>query len=261
MVKLKKNIQGALNAWEMLIDFPLPEAVTHKFKAKSDTISTLIGFPLVGLILGILLAFAAFFCTVVFKPVAGSVIFAILAVAFLDLKDSGRGLGLLCSGFLLRLRRLPLAEALPMLTGDWNKITNPLSAVFVSLFEIAKVALLFTLSLYGAKLWIIAILVGAFTVQGVLATVQERNTDSAILPISRDKMQGIWWVSGVIYAVLLMIFPFGVIVAAATVYLCSNGFAEYFKRNFNGVTPDFITVSGAVIEFILLLIGVLFAVQ
>ena len=259
MTKPEKFLRGAMGAWEMLIDFPLPEAVTRKFGGRVDSTSKLAGFPIVGAAVGILLALAAVFCSMVFKPVAGCVIFAILATAFLDLKDSGRGLGLLTSCFLLRLRGVPVAESLPMLTGDWNKIGNPLAAVFVSLLEVGKAALLFTLAFYGAKLWILVILAGAFTVQGMLATEPERDSASPLLPVPHENRRSGWWAFGIISVVLLPFFPFGVIAAAAVVYFAATGLAGFFRRNFDGVTPDFITLAGTLVELVLLILGVLFA--
>ena len=246
MTKPEKLLRGMIGAWEMLIDFPLPDSFVRKFGGRVDATSKLEGFPLVGVAVGILLALAAAFCSLVFKPVAGCVIFAILATAFLDLKDSGRGLALLTSGFLLRYRGVPFREALPGLTGDWNRIGNPLAAVFVSLLEVGKAALLFALAFGGAKLWIVVILAGAFTVQGMLALEPQEN-----------RRRG-WWMAGIVGVVMLLFFPFGVIAAAVVVYFASTGFAGFFRRNFDGVTPDLITLAGALVELLLLVAGLLF---
>lgn len=255
----EKLLRGMIGAWEMLVDFPLPDGLVRKFKGRTDTTSKLIGFPLVGAAVGLLLALAAVFCSVVFKPVAGSVIFAILTIAFLDLKDSGRGLALLTSGFLLLRRGIPFREALLELTGDWNRIGNPLAAVFVSLLEVGKAALLFTLAFFGAKLWIAVILAGAFTVQGFLAIEPDRNSGAPLLPVLEENRRRGWWAAGIIGAVLLLFFPFGAIVAGAVVYFAATGFAGFFRRNYNGVSPDLITLSGTLTELLLLIAGVLFA--
>ena len=259
MTKPEKLLRGMVGAWEMLIDFPLPDGFVRKFGGRVDATSKLEGFPLVGVAIGLLLAFAAAFCALVFKPLAGCVIFAILATAFLDLKDSGRGLALLTCGLLLRQRGVPLRESLPGLTGDWSRIGNPLAAVFVSLLEVGKAALLFALAFSGAKLWIVVILAGAFTVQGMLALDPDRESGIPLLPVPQENRRRGWWIAGIIGLVLLAFFPFGVIVAGAAVYFASTGFAGFFLRNFNGVSPDLITLAGALTELLLLIVGVLFA--
>ena len=258
MTKPEKLLRGMIGAWEMLIDFPLPDSFVRKFGGRVDATLKLAGFPLVGVAVGILLALAAAFCSLVFKPVAGCVIFAILATAFLDLKDSGRGLALLTSGFLLRYRGVPFREALPGLTGDWNRIGNPLAAVFVSLLEVGKAALLFALAFGGAKLWIVVILAGAFTVQGMLALEPDRDSGLPLLPVPQENRRRGWWMAGIVGVVMLLFFPFGVIAAAVVVYFASTGFAGFFRRNFDGVTPDLITLAGALVELLLLVAGLLF---
>ena len=261
MMKPEKYLRGAFGAWEMLIDFPLPAALRARLGGRTDATSKLVGFPLAGAAVGILLALAAVFCSVVFKPVAGSSIFAVLCTAVLDLKDSGRGLGLLTSCFLLKQHGVPMVDALPRMTGDWNAIGNPLAAVFVSLLEVAKAALLFMLAFYGAKLWILVILAGAFTVQGMLAADPDRESGVPLLPVPHENRRVGWWAFGILYLIMLPFFPFGVIAAGAVVYFCATGFAGYFRRNYGGVTSDFITLAGSLTELLLLIVGVLFALD
>lgn len=95
MSRIEKLYRGTLSAWGMLIDFPLPEYFRRQLGRGADSLSTACGFPLVGVAVGILLAIAAGFCSVVFNPVGGGIVFALLAAAFLEFKDSGRGAALL----------------------------------------------------------------------------------------------------------------------------------------------------------------------
>ncbi len=257
MTKVEKYLRGAFHAWDFLIDFPLPDSIRERFGKRVDTTSILAGFPLVGAVVGILLALVAVTCTAIFKPVAGSIVFAILAVAFLDLKDSGRGLGLLTSAFLVRKSGIPFSEALPQLSGDWSRINHPLASVFVSLLEIFKAGLLFTLAFYGAKLWIFVILVGAFTVQGMLATEADRATNVPLLSVPRENRRVGWWTFGILCALTLFFFPFGVLAAVFVVYFTVTGFSGYFRRNFGGVSSNFITLAGTLAELFLLIVGVL----
>ena len=59
MMKPEKYLRGAFGAWEMLIDFPLPAALRARLGGRTDATSKLVGFPLAGAAVGILLALAA----------------------------------------------------------------------------------------------------------------------------------------------------------------------------------------------------------
>ena len=257
MNKFEKYLRGAVNAWDFLIDVPLPEPVRTRFGKKVDASTILAGFPLVGAVAGVVLALVALFCTAVFRPVAGCTIFAILAVAFLDLKDSGRGVALLTGWFLMRRNGISFPEALPQLKGDWDRLNHPLASVFVSLLELGKAALLFSLAFYGGKFWIYMILVGAFTVQGLLAMEPERGSGVPLLPVPPENRRYAWWAFGILSFFAFLYFPFGVVAAVCVVYFTATGLAGYFERNFGGVSSDFITLAGALTELLLLLVGVL----
>lgn len=259
MMKPESFLRGAFCAWEMLIDVPLPAALRARFGGGTDTTSQLAGFPLVGAALGLSLALVGAICSFLFQHVAGSIAFALLCTLFLDWKDSGRGLGFLTSCFLQKQRGIPMDDALQEMTADWNRIGTPLSAVFVSLLEVGKAALLFTLAFCDAKLWILVILIGAFTVQGMLASEPERESGVPLLSIPQENRRIGWWVFGILYLILLPFFPFGVIVAGAVVVFCATGFAGYFLRNCGGCGSDLITLAGSLTELLLLVVGVLFA--
>ena len=82
-------------------DADLPSGLEEYRRRGCDQFSRLIGFPLLGLAIGVVLVLVAAFCSAVFNRIAGGIIFALLATAFLDLKDSGRG------GGLRRVRAVP----------------------------------------------------------------------------------------------------------------------------------------------------------
>ncbi len=262
MVKPEKLYRGMLAAWEMLIDFPLPAEIRAPLRRGCDPVSRAAGFPLVGVTVGLALVSVAWFCSVVFNEVAGSVVFAVLATAFLDLKDSGRGLGLQTSLFLLRGRRVPLTEALPALnSADLNAVGSPAAAVFLALLEVLKILFLFMLSFFHAKLWIVTVLVGAFTVQGVLAMQPDVTTQQPFIPLPPESRVRIWRPFAVIFVLMMLVFPIGMIVAGAAVYFIATGLSRWFDRTFGGVSAAWITLVGAVTELGLLALGILFALH
>ena len=82
-----------------------------------------------------------------------------------------------------------------------------------------------------------------------------------LLPVPHENRRAGWWAFGILYLIMLPFFPFGVIAAGAVVYFCATGFAGYFRRNYGGVTSDFITLAGSLTELLLLIVGVLFALD
>lgn len=261
MSKIEKLYRGTLAAWGMLIDFPLPEYFRLQLKHGADALSTACGFPLVGLAVGVLLVIVAGFCCVVFNPVGGSIVFALLAAAFLEFKDSGRGASLLGSFFLLRLRGVPTVEALPRLNSDIAALNNVAAGLFLGLLEALKICFLFLLCFFHAKLWIVAVLVGAFSVQAFLALQPAAGGAPPLLPVAPESRMRLWRILAVLYVVMMLAFPVGMIGAGAAVYFCATGFAKYFERCSDGITSDLITLAGAVTELLLLLVGILLALH
>lgn len=261
MVRMDKWGRGVLAAWEMLIDFPLPPSLEEYRGRGCDQFSRLIGFPLLGLAIGAVLVLVAAFCSAVFNRIAGGIIFALLATAFLDLKDSGRGVGLLLSLLLLKFRRIPFRESLGALNPDLAQADSPRLTVLLAVCELLKALFFFLLCFYGAKLWLVVILVGAFTVQGTLAMLPDSESGKPFLAISEENHRKIGIAAAVIYVLLMPVFPVGIIAAGAAVYFIATGFRRYFLHEFGGVTANWITLAGAITESVLLLVGILLALH
>ena len=254
MVRVDKWVRGTLAAWEMLIDFPLPSGLEEYRRRGCDQFSRLIGFPLLGLAIGVVLVLVAAFCS-------AGIIFALLATAFLDLKDSGRGVGLLLSLLLLKFRRVPFRESLGALNPELVQTDSPQLTVLLAVFELLKALFFFLLCFYGAKLWLVVILVGAFTVQGTLAMLPDSESGKPFLAISEENHKKIGIAAAVIYVLLMLAFPVGIIAAGAAVYFIATGFRRYFLHEFGGVTANWITLAGAITESVLLLVGILLALH
>ena len=261
MSRIEKLYRGTLAAWGMLIDFPLPEYFRQQLGRGVDSLSTACGFPLVGVAVGILLAVVAGFCSIVFNPVAGGVVFALLAAAFLEFKDSGRGAALIGSFFLLRQRGYTAADALPRLNSDLAGLNNVMIGLLLGILEAVKLCFLFLLCFFQAKLWIVVVLSGAFFVQAYLAMQPVAGGAPPLLPVSPENRMRLWRILAVLYVLLMLAFPVGMIGAAAVVYFCATGLARYFERSCGGVTSDLITLAGSFAELLLLLIGILLALH
>ena len=186
----------------------------------------MIGFPLLGLAIGVVLVLVAAFCSAVFNRIAGGIIFALLATAFLDLKDSGRGVGLLLSLLLLKFRRVPFRESLGALNPELVQTDSPQLTVLLAVFELLKALFFFLLCFYGAKLWLVVILVGAFTVQGTLAMLPDSESGKPFLAISEENHKKIGIAAAVIYVLLMLAFVIAFAVSAVVGFFL----VPYLKR-------------------------------
>ncbi len=252
---------GVITAWEMLIDLPLPTALRKKFRRRADPAMTLMGFPVVGLLFGVAAWLAGTLFHNLFNPVAASLLWALLVAAALTFKDYGRGVSLLGSCFMLKLRGEPAAEAAVRAESGISILNHPAATLFLGLFEILLVVFLYLLASYGATGWITVVLTGAFTLQGYLALHAEDLAGSPLLPVAPEEHRRLWITAGIIGLLLVFVFPVGVVAAAAIVYFASTGFAGYFRRNLGSLTADQVTLVGTFIEFLLLFTGVLLALK
>ena len=73
----------------------------------------------------------------------------------------------------------------------------------------------------------------------MLALEPDRDSGVPLLPVSLENRRLGWWMAGIIGVVLLLFFPFGVIVAGAVVYFASTGFAGFFR----GISAVFLRIS------------------
>ncbi len=259
MTKQERYFRGLLGAWELLIDFPLPQSLADRLGKGVDATSKLVAFPLVGAAVGILLALAAEFCSKAFNPVAGNIIFACLGAVFLELKDSGRGQRLLLALITAFRQKRNLASELPGLVPERSRSDFAFEQTFSTIFQLVKVTLLFVLAYYSAKLWFAAMLIGAFTVQGILAMEPDNESGHPILPVPAENRRFIWFSAGVLTIPLLFCFPLATFLGIALVYFSAAGLAGFFRRNYSGVTPNLITLAGYLTEFALLILGILLA--
>ncbi len=257
MIKPHVWFRGALAAWGMVIDFPLPGAL-RKYTVRAVPGNwVLAGFPLVGAAAGAVIALAAWLFSGVLNPVAGSLFFALAGLLFLDLKDFGRGIGLLTSFFELKARGIPVVEALPELDPDVSRIGQPSAVVLLAVLEILKLALLFLLSFYGAKLWLAAVLAGSFSLQGLLAALPVRLSGRPLLVLPGKNGRREFLATALALAVVWFVFfPLATLAAVLILYWLSGALGRAFDRIYGGVTADFITLSGVLAELLLLLIGI-----
>jgi cobalamin synthase len=262
MNKILAFYTALLNAWPMVIDFRLPQFFIPAKKAAPTRKMQLTAFPALGGICGLILVVIGSLALHVFNPIAGSLLFAVLAVLLLEFKDSGRGLGLFLSLLLSQLNGTPWRDALPRLSSDLNRpLTTPLAVVFLSLLEVTKLLFFFTLAFYGTKYWLVVVFCGSFAMQASLMLLPQAGKQIPFLTVSPDERHSLWYGVAPFALLSLIYFPFATI-AAAAFFLIFQRFAERtLLDDFRGATADTITLAGTITEYALLVIGIFLAIH
>ncbi|MDD3886021.1 MAG: hypothetical protein PHI35_04050 [Victivallaceae bacterium] len=251
---------GFMAALTLCCDW-VPERLKHRFDpAKGDAASTLIWTPVAGALLGVLPVVLGGLTGVLFNRVAGAAVFAVAALFVLDWKDSGRGLGLLVSLFVLRTRGYSTFDALPRLNHDLSgPLTVPVGAVFLPVLTMCKLGVLFLLAYYEERLYFVAVTAGGAAVRGMLLTLPRIGAKRVPAFDLTSAQAGRMWISAAAIGIwLLFFYPLGTVIAGAVVFIAVRESGRYFMREYSGVSGDLVNLAGAVTELVLLVLGMLF---
>ncbi len=243
-------------AWELMFDWKLPGFLASRRQGPGGDLTMLLAV-LLGTAGGVLLAFIGAACRLIFAPLGAALVFAVIALIFLETKDSGRGSGMLLRVMPLIIRRQPVLPALPYLEpvtlreiGDGERCWSAAALLIV------KLGSLIYLGYIGAWGWIVAVCSLAFAVQIYLATLPGMNTSE---PLVRPAFPPeATWIVG-IFPVLFVAVHY--LQAALLAIAVAGVLAVLARRNFvqvcGGVTGEMVSLTGSMAEVLLLLSGIL----
>lgn len=252
---------GACRAWETLTDFPLPlTSLRGKFSELSGT-DILVWFPLIGALCGALLAGAGVLVTALTNRIAGAVAFALLALAFMLLKDSGRGILLLVSLLLNRRAYGEFGAAFSSASSDRAVLGTHSGSALAFILTAAEFLILLLMGLHGAGLFLAAILAGAFSVQGAAASCPDDSGAALITDPGHHGLRWMWWASAVVAVVCFLSFPLATAFGVGVVYAVAAVLSGFVRSVCPERSPDLVTLLGAVAEALLLLCGFFWALR
>ena len=256
MRRTPRFLSDVRGAWETLADIPLPESFPGGGAAADGRM--LLWFPLLGAFCGAAIAALGKLAALLTNQVAGATVFAFAGLAFLILKDSGRGIVLLISLLDRRLDAGSFAKALSGVSSDRSVLSEVRFGVPVaSALAIVEFVALFLMGLHGSGYFLVAVLTGSFTVQGGLAAgFPER--DSRLVPDEDGAgCRRMFFAAAVIAAFSLWRFPVATAFSVALCCLMIFGYSGVVRREVEAATPELITLAGALTEAGLLLCGFL----
>ncbi len=239
----------ALGAWEMLSDLRLPVAVSGNSGA-----GALPFFPLWGVVCGALCVLIGTLAALVTNRIAGAVIFAAVALAFMLAKDSCRGVNALRSFAMGRRSRGAFGAALEHVSCDGGADqTETLVAAVSALIEFI---LLLLIGLYGSAWYLPFVFAGGFTVQGVLAAEFGIVADP-----ERVDVKTMWIVFAVVGLISFVFFPLATVIGAVIVYALAVPGVKFIRANVDAPGADIVTLWGALAELALLLSGFFWTIR
>lgn len=235
MKNLFEVIAGSLlYAWRKQMNIPLPRKLYKVSRGGGDWQCA--GFPLLGWLLGLLIALAGALTELIFNVYAGALVFAILAWLLLFLRDSGKSDSLFAANI---INRLP----------DSNV---PMQTVVPVVLLLGRMILLVLLYVHG-EMWHLPLVIGGIFTLEALLTIDGSFMPPLVddSPESRRNMVSI----AVILALVSFVFTPLATALGVTVFLVIRQVAQH-KSDGEGSDLMQITLAGSGAGWALLLAGV-----
>ncbi len=255
---LKKAL---LNAWNMLIEFPLPFLRHNEEDAAGDTeeavLLTQTFFPLVGIICALSALLLGAVLGRLLHPVPAAAVFAGLLTYFCVYKDDGRGLAGLMSLAAFKRKGISPDQALsdlPDSIGDTNAPAATLTMVLVILFQLFAFSLM---AFYAYIYWLAAVFILEFAIEGDLATMASLEQKQPLLAVKKSKQRYIWFVAGFLVLFVLFKAPVASLLLFGAAFALSYAVKAYCKAKLGGIDSRIIGLTAYVFELFALLLGLI----
>ena len=241
----------ALGAWEMVSDLRIP----FVGQGVSSEVS-LIFFPLLGALCGVVCVLIGSLAGVLTNPIAGAVVFAAAATAFVLTKDSLRGVSLLGSLLFNRRRCGEFGAALKYVSPDYGLDDDPAASIVKPALAIGEFILFLLMGRYCSAWFLPFVFAGGFTVQGALAAEFGIVDDP-----DRTYLKVMWGVFAVIGVISFLSFQLATVIGAVAVYALAVGAAKFIRAHVDAPGADLVTLCGALAELALLLSGFFWSIR
>lgn len=249
-----------LAAWDILLDYPIPERwrpLVRPGRGPGETMFTAWAMVVLGFLYGWLLVVAAWFCGQIFAPTGAAVIFALLTVVAIDGKDSFRGLWQLAAVADAAVKKQPVFDLLPDLDADPNRLQGVIPAVTIVLIELFKLLVGFLLYRHGMVWFYPALFVLDFTFQATLAALPDDRTGVPLLELPGNGAALLWIPAAVLLLLVALKAVTPVVLATVAALVVIGVFRTFCRLNYGGVNASLITLGGAALELLLLLVALL----
>jgi len=257
---LKTLKEALLNAWTMLIEFPLPFLRNDEEKLEQDkntVILTQILFPFVGLICALLALLLGTILGNTLHPTPASAIFAGIVTYFCVYKDSGRGLAGIMSLTSLKQKDISLEKGLFELPDSISNMNTPIATLTMILVILFKLFAFSVMAFYGYIYWLLAVFVLEFAIEGDLATLPSIENGQAMLKVEKNKQKYIWFIAAFIVLFVLFEAPVASLILFGVAFAMTYGIKFYCTEKINGISGKMIGLAAYIFELFALLLGII----
>jgi hypothetical protein len=253
-------LKGAfLNAWDMLIDFPLPylgkKQEREPLEFPDSEFFTQLCFPLVGLVCGLLALLVWSVLNKFFFPIPASAVFAGLLTYFCIYKDEGRGLAGIMALVVSRKKKIPVEELLFNLPDNISDVNAPAATLTMILVVLFKLFTFYLMAYYGYVYWLLAVLILEFAIEGDLASIPSISVNKPLLHVKKSKQRFIWFAAGFLVLFVLFEAPVATLILFGAAFGLNYAFKLYCFERLAGIDSRMIGFAAYVFELLALLLG------
>ena len=247
------------NAWDMLIEFPLPWLHDDDAEeTESTVILTQAFFPVIGLICALMALLLGLILNKILYPIPAAAIFACIVTYICVYKDGGRGLAGIMSLVSSKQEAIPLDESLTGLPDSIVDANTPIATLTMVLVVLFKLFAFSMMAYYGYIYWLVAVCVLEFAIEGDLATLPSIQQGKPLLKIKKSKQKYIWFIAGFFVLFVLFEAPVASLLLFGAAFGMTYGIKIYCSDKFNGIDGKIIGLSAYFFELFALLLGLIF---
>ncbi len=252
------------NAWEMVIDMPLPKKVVHFPNEDTYDLNVLKMLPIAGLAAGLLILIIAKLLGLIHLA-AAAVIFAVVMTLLTVIKDSGRSLGCMLSFIELKTEKVSTVAALYNMNSNLKTSQSAVGILTMIMVMVFYMLTYYLMMMYNFSYWMILVLVLNFTIQGTLATLPNVSDKVPLIEAPRHSMIQVWYIAGFISLFILFASPFATfyatVITFAVAYFGAQLLHQFCRQKVGGINTNIISFSGFIFEIVAFLIGIVFLVK
>lgn len=253
-------VSSFVEAWEMLLDIPLPPNLSKMADEESpDPAKVLCAFAVVGAVSGIVFYLAAWFFSILSGKPAAAVIGSLLITIAYEFATGGRMISSVAS-LAENLFSPENREGVFLKIDDSIRKTHDIfgSIGMLSFFAVRMLSIGFII-FSGNISWLIIAMTAGFTMQSQLAQLPELETQEPFIETAHGKAAYLPWA---VFAVVCFIFGILYLPAALTtgilVVLLACLAVKYIPETLGGVNGPMIGIAGYFTETAVLLLGLVF---
>lgn len=251
-------ISSFVEAWEMLLDIPLPPNLSKQADEDSpDPAKVLCCFPVVGLFAGIAFFLAAWLFRMLAGRPAAAVLGALLVAIVYEFATKGRMISSVASLIENLFAEENRSDAFLNIDDSVRKSHDTFGSVGMLAFFALRVLTMVFIIFTGHISWLIITMAAGFTVQAHLARLPDLESGEPFIEVASGRGSHLPWVAFAAIAVVfgITVLPAAVItvmIVALVAFLAS----KYIPDTVGGVNGPMIGLSGYCTETLVLFLGI-----